>query len=75
MIALKVKENFAYATSSIIVKRRPKTHLLKVGTFSLLPNYMALLAYVSAPEEFATRVGTLITLFLALTGWWSYFKF
>jgi hypothetical protein len=63
-----VKENFPYATAALILKRRPKTVLLKLGMFSVVPNYMALLAFMSPPEAFVERVRTLLTLFLALTG-------
>lgn len=61
-----VKENFTYATGSIIVKRKPKTYVLKLGGFSVLPNYFSLLAFTLPPDDFSGRVSICLTLVLAL---------
>ena len=62
------RDDCSHLNAAVMVRRRPWVYLLKLASFSTVPNYIALLAFIFPPYEFGSRIGVLLTLILALTG-------
>ena len=54
------------ATAAMIVRREPRIYVVKLGGFSILPNYFCLLAFILPSSDFKGRVSICLTLILAL---------
>ena len=62
------RDDASHLNCVVMVRRRPKVYLLKLASFSTVPNYISLLAFIFPSDEFGARIGILLTLILALTG-------